>query len=421
MPAPTPPVIPEAFAQSGDRTTIPDIAGFAGRASWSVGFPPITMEDKIAGGMPPDGRDVNGALYAISAHAFYIQAGQPFTYDSTVSTAISGYGLGAVVGSSDGKTLWYNISSGNTADPDGAGTNWVSAFTYGSLNISGLTGGTRTLTRLESRFALLILSGTLAANQAIVLPTDVREWRIVNSTTGSFTVTVRTNAGTGVSVPQGGYTAAVGVYGNGTDIFLDVQPVALPIAVTPDPNTLLKRDNVGDSFSHYFNGSVAAETVAVANVLVTNVADGYFRKITLGNFLLQGLNNAALTGIPTAPTAAPGTSNTQVATTAFINPGATLNANGNIKLPGGIMIQWGSVHVGDVPGLPAHATVNITYPTAFVALYQFFHSLADTTGGVGGPLAYDVSSNAAGAVVSVSEINAGVQDVTVRWFAVGTY
>ncbi len=318
MPAPNPPVIPEAFAQDGDRATIPPISGFTGRADWKNGFPEITMEAKIAGGIPPDGRDFNGVLYAVSAHAFYTQAGQPFVYSSDVSTAISGYGLGAVIGSVDAKTLWYNILADNTADPDVAGTGWVSAFTYGSITISGLTGGTRTLTRLESRFKLIVLTGLLVANQAVVMPNDVTDWRIVNNTTGAFTVTVRTAAGTGVDVPQGGYTAAVGIYGNGTDIFLGVQPVALPIAVTPDPNTLIMRDNVGRAFVTYLNGSAPPETVTVANVIVTNNANGYFRKQAVGDFTTQIFTDAALTGDPTAPTQLGSDNSTKIATTAFV-------------------------------------------------------------------------------------------------------
>jgi len=420
MPAPTPPVIPEAFAQDGDRATIPDISGFTGRADWKSGFPLITMEPKISGGIPPDGRDFNGVLYAISAHAFYTQAGQPFTYSIDISTAASGYGAGAVLGSTDAKTLWYNLSSGNTADPDANGANWVSAFTYGEMAISELTGGTRTLTRLEARFGTLVLSGSLVANQAVVLPTFIKDWRIVNNCTGAFDVTVKTASGTGVVVPQGGYTASVGVFGNGTDIYLSVPPVSLPIAVTPDPNTLALRDNTGSVFARYFNGNTAPEAVTVANVMVTNNSDGNFRKLAMANFLLQAFNNAALTGVPTAPTPPPGDVSKKIVTTDFLTTTQSLAVNGYTKLFGGLIIQWGSVHVGNLPPQPAHAVASVIFPIAFSTLFQVYGTLSDPLGGPGAPLPpYKVSESVTGADWWLYEINPGTQDVTLNWFAIG--
>lgn len=317
MPVTTPPLIPEAFAENGTRATIPDTTVAAGRASYDLGFPPITMQEKIAGGMPPDGRDMNGILYALSAHALYLQGGQPFKYDSAVSTAIGGYGVGAILESTDGMTLWMNTVNGNTTDPNASGAGWIPISSYGFTFITSLTGGTRTLTRVEARNDTIVLSGTLVANQTIVLPTDLRTWRIVNLTSGSFTTTVKTSGGTGVTSPQGGYSASVGVFGDGTNIYLSVPSVTLPIAVSPDPDTLAKRDNVGDLFARYFNSSPGAESFTVGTVVATNGSDGYLRKMTFANFLLQALSNAALTGNPTAPTQAVGNNSTRIANTAF--------------------------------------------------------------------------------------------------------
>src|SRR6202007_2755268 len=118
VPVTTPPLIPEPFAQSGDRAAIPDTTVSAGRASYSGGFPPITMQSIIAGGIPPDGRDMNGILYALSAHAWYLQGGQPFKYDAGVAAAIGGYGIGAVGESTDGSVLWLDLIASHGNDPD---------------------------------------------------------------------------------------------------------------------------------------------------------------------------------------------------------------------------------------------------------------------------------------------------------------
>lgn len=287
MPVATPPLIPQPFAESGDRTAIPNTTAAVGRASFAEGFPAETMQPKIAGGVPPDGRDMNGILYALSAHASYVQAGQPYKFDAAVVAAIAGYAVGTLLGSSDGSTVWLNLTNGNTTDPDASGAGWVPFGSYGSSAITGLVGGSYTLTNVEARHGTIVLSGALVANQIIILPADLRSWRIVNSTTGSFTVTVKTASGTGVTVPQGGYPSSVGVFGDGTNVYLEVPPVSLPIDVNPTADTLLMRNNVGDGFVRYIVGSSAAESFTAANVIATNASDGYFRKISLTDLFGQ--------------------------------------------------------------------------------------------------------------------------------------
>ena len=77
----------------------------------------------------------------------------------------------------------------------------------GATSVS-TTGGTTTLTdedyiEDESRKAILLVSGTLASNSTIVIPALTKIYAVSNATSGSFTVTVKTSAGTGVVVPQG--------------------------------------------------------------------------------------------------------------------------------------------------------------------------------------------------------------------------
>lgn len=78
MPIPvTPEVIPLPFAQNGQKNTIPEQGGATTdpAASWSAGFPPITMINKQAGGKPPYGMDFNGIFNALSQHVFFSQSG----------------------------------------------------------------------------------------------------------------------------------------------------------------------------------------------------------------------------------------------------------------------------------------------------------------------------------------------------------
>lgn len=400
MGAPAPPFIPEPFANlatvgsgPGNRTSpIPDTTTNNQAASWSLGFQPITMQPVVAGGKPPLGQDVNGVLFAITAHNFFVQAGALFPYSAAVSTAIGGYGLGTILGSIDGRTVWYNTLAGNTTDPDSGGAaNWISLYTYGVTTKNGLTGGAAplTLTNSEAARQFIFLNGTLTANLTVVLPANQQDWLVINNTTGAFTTTVKTPAGTGVVVPQGGPSNPVGVYSDGVNMYPVIPASALvPADQNATPLTLAERTNAGYLLATYFNQSSPLENPSVGAVFVQNNAgDGYLRKISLANFEAQLalssiggsvtngqvpsgavlqyaaaiLANAALTGTPTAPTAAAGTSSTQVATTAFANPGVVVNGNGVcINFPNGYKLQMGTCN-------PAGGTAAVTFPVAFTA------------------------------------------------------
>ena len=78
------------------------------------------------------------------------------------------------------------------------------------------------------------------------------------------------------------------------------------------------------------------------------------------------LASPALTGTPTAPTAAAGTNTTQIATTAFVrlSSPASLASNGYQKLPSGLIIQWGKTSVTMPASGQLYGTI-VTFPIAF--------------------------------------------------------
>ncbi len=308
MPSPLPPVIPQPFANAGTKNTIPNTSADPQRAEYAEGFPPLTMTPIASGGLPPLGPDVNGILYAITTHLYSLQGGALQPFSSAVSTAIGGYNLGALVAMADGAGWWINLLGGNTADPAVDGTNWRPVYAYGPAAISGLTTGVRTLTPVEASRPFLILTGTLTGNVQIEVPPDFQMWLVINATTGAHTVTVKTPSGTGVVVPQGGAAAPSAVYCDGTNVQMQFSPTSLPTSVTPTPDTIALRDNLGFLFS---------------------------------------------------VTPAAGDSTTKVATTQFVNPGNSLVGNGYAKLPGGLIIQWGNF------AAPNTGARSITFPLAF--------------------------------------------------------
>lgn len=104
-----------------------------GAASFTDGFPPLTMTPQIAGGVPPFGQDENGIINIITKWNQWGQAGGAVPWDSTFSAAIAGYPAGAVAAAATFGYFWVSLVDDNTSDPDTGGANWTSFTTLGSF------------------------------------------------------------------------------------------------------------------------------------------------------------------------------------------------------------------------------------------------------------------------------------------------
>ena len=116
-------------ATSADRAVVPvpsQIGTNPGVASFTDGFPPVTLQPVAAGGMPPRGQDFNGLLFQMSAWERWVGGGGPVTYDSAFSTAVGGYPLGAVLQSaSNPQVSFTSLVENNTSNPDAGGAGWA--------------------------------------------------------------------------------------------------------------------------------------------------------------------------------------------------------------------------------------------------------------------------------------------------------
>ena len=92
-------LIPQPWANGGQHATIPNGATGTNRASFTEGWGVITSTPVDDGGLPPNRLDFNGLGYLATAVAYFLQNGGFYTFNSSVSTQIGGYPLGAV--------LWY--------------------------------------------------------------------------------------------------------------------------------------------------------------------------------------------------------------------------------------------------------------------------------------------------------------------------
>ena len=120
---PNPDLIPEPFAQSGDKNPIPlerAITDPIYRASWKAGFPPDTRLPKDVGGEAPDGLDFNGVLNILSQAVVFLQKGNAYQFDASLAP----YPIGALVRSNDNLTTYQSTVPNNSNNPNSNMTGW---------------------------------------------------------------------------------------------------------------------------------------------------------------------------------------------------------------------------------------------------------------------------------------------------------
>ena len=263
------------FANSGNKNSIPvasQIGITPGAASLADGFPPLTMTPVAAGGVPPSGLDMNGILFELSAVVRWANAGGGYPFDADFATDINvnGYPKGARVMRSDGLGYWFNTVENNTTDPEAAGAaaaGWVPDFTNGVTAVT-MTSANVTLTPLQYGKPIIVITGTLTANLNLIFPAIVNEWTVINNTTGPYTITCKTAAGTGLVVN----TAAL-IVGDGTNIQSAVTDAAALFGETVATATGGTSDAITATFSpvprYASNGVPLSVRATAANATTT--------------------------------------------------------------------------------------------------------------------------------------------------------
>ncbi len=253
---------PVPFGVNGQREVIePDTTPGDNSASYNLGFPPITMILKTAGGLPPKGQDMNQVLFELSSLSRWSSAGALNAYDSAFSTAVNGYPKGSQLANSTFTGSWLNTVDGNTSNPEsGTATGWVPFKNNGVTTITGLAAANVTLTALQASNDRVTLAGVLTANINAVFPSWLSKWTVTNNCTGNFTVTCKTASGSGVAVPVG--TTAV-IYSDGTNITLN-GPIMVQAATNNNHAVNLGQGNA--------QWSPVAGSVRNANMYVTSTS-----------------------------------------------------------------------------------------------------------------------------------------------------
>lgn len=258
------------FAQSGTRNTIAATPTGDQHASFSGGFPPITMEAISSGGIPPSGADFNGIYFDIFSHIVFINAGGQYQFDSALSTAMGGYPAGFILQNNAGTASYVSLVDGNTTDfnatPSSIGTLWGAysgaAFSNSSLST---TGGATTLTSVQALASLITVSGTLTSNAVLTFPAALGEWIVVNATTGAFALTCIASGGTGVAIKQG---AADAIYSNGSAI--NYQQASAVTRAEHDATTSIATDAYADRAASHVGG-FSVDTGTQDNYVIATV------------------------------------------------------------------------------------------------------------------------------------------------------
>jgi hypothetical protein len=120
------------WADQGLKATIPNTSQIGvsdGRASYPDGFPPLTMTQIPAGGVPFFGQDMNGILNALSAHTAFQNSGGQYRFDPVLVANIGGYPVGTVLQDDNGIHSYRNILANNSINfnttPAAIGVSWM--------------------------------------------------------------------------------------------------------------------------------------------------------------------------------------------------------------------------------------------------------------------------------------------------------
>lgn len=367
------------------------IATTVNAASFTDGFPPSTMTPAASGGLPMFGQDLNGILWMITAYCANFAAGALSPYNATLSAAISGYPLGAVLVNTAGNGLWVNTTNGNTTNPDAGGAGWSALAVSGAEYIT-LSNANVTLSAGQTANSVIIFQGAITANIVVTLTAAEPggSWVFVNNCTGAYTVSVQWSGGggavgvsaTGPGTPTSVYCAPAGLFNTGVNTS-GLAPLASPaLTGVPTAPTAAAATNTtqiattamvqaaiilgltpyATKASPTFTGTPAAPTPGTSDNTTRIATTAYVQAVvasyvtstalasTLAAYAL--LSGPTFTGVPKAPTASAGTNTTQIATTAFVQAATANNAANPIVKRGFVSLANGANTVNFATAFP---------------------------------------------------------------------
>lgn len=109
----------------------------------------------------------------------------------------------------------------------GLGQSAVFAFDYTTIDVAG--SGAYTLAGAELNRVAYEFTGVLTGNRTVIVPNTIQQYWVTNSTTGAFTLTIKTASTSGVTVTQ---TASTILYCNGNQVVsAETGGISLPLPI----------------------------------------------------------------------------------------------------------------------------------------------------------------------------------------------
>jgi len=240
----------------------------------------------------------------------------------------------------------------------------------GVLSVS-LASANVTLSAAQNRNPVIECTGTLTANRELIVKAQPKNFWIHNNTSGAFTVTVKTAAGTGVVVPQGQWAK---VYCDGTNVEEILQIGNLAALDTIGASQI---DDDAVTTAKIADGNVTLAKIAdiANNTILGNDSGGAAAPEALSaadatallNAMVGDSGSGGTKGLVPAPTAGDAVKalagNGDFVLAEAIDATKSLTGNGYLRLPGGGIIQWGSFTAPSSGGVSS-VTLPIAFPSA---------------------------------------------------------
>lgn len=270
----------------------------------------------------------------------------------------------SLIGDGEGSGTWgatTNTNLGTLLESAIAGMSEISVTTA-DVTLTANNG-----TDDQSRHAVLNLTGTSTGARNVIVPAAEKMWVVFNNTTGGYTHTVKTSAGTGFAVPPGKKAL---VYCDGTNVVEALNYASTLLALSGGTMTgaILMPD-----------GTVSAPAISFSGDTNT----GFYR--SGADTIVAATNGAAIftfgsTGVTSAGTL------TQTGAATFngaVTNNSTLAQVGASTFTGAATFN-GAVTLGDASGdaITVNGTTSFAGPVSFTGVPTFYGNvvIGDTSG-----------------------------------------
>jgi hypothetical protein len=194
--------------------------------SYDAGVYQLEITDPVDGGV---GAVSNAPLLALANRTNYLKKHlDDLESGTTIPAGIARIASPAFTGSPTAPTQAAGDNSTKLATDQ-----FVQTAVNGIVVVDISGAATTTLTQAQWGTAIIVLTGAVTANKAVVFPAQSGHWQVVNSTTGNFTVTLKTAAGAGVDITRG---RSSNIYCDGNGVSLQQTDFVSP-ALTGSPTT----------------------------------------------------------------------------------------------------------------------------------------------------------------------------------------